>query len=307
MRKLLLIVFLITTLGVSAQENKIKKTVVVYKKVDNIELKMNIFEPSKQASSKAAMVLIHGGGWNSGKPEAMQRHAMHFCNRGLVVFTPEYRVRKRNNTTIVEAVEDAKSAVAWVKAHAKEYNFDPNALIVGGGSAGAHLATSTIMLDGVGEQNPKQDYKPSCLVLFNPVLDVSKEGYGHNKVKNELKPYGLTWQQLSPMEHITKGLPPMIVLVGDKDKVLKKHVAQKFEKRMKDKGNDFTLKLYPGAEHTFFNFGYGNKQGYPKGTINKYYYEVLQATDDFLVKHKYLDGNTTVKIPKGAVYPIRKE
>ena len=299
-------VFVLTTAVLWAQENKVKKTQIVYKKVGDVELKINIFEPSKQDASKAALVLIHGGGWNSGKPEAMQRHAQYFCDRGLVVFTPEYRVRKRNNTTIVEAVEDAKSAVAWVKAHADEYGFDADKLIVGGGSAGGHLATSTVMLDGVGDQSPKQDYKPSALVLFNPVLDVSKEGYGHFKVKEELKPYGLTWQQLSPMEHITKNLPPMIVVVGDRDKVLKKPVALKFEKRMKKAGNDFTLKLFPGAEHTFFNFGYGKKQGYPKGTINKYYYEVLQTVDDFLVDHNYLQEKVTVEIPEGAIYPIRK-
>lgn len=306
MRRLLLYIFLFAGVSLSAQENKVNKSEVVYKKIGDLELKINIFRPSVQAKSKGAMVLIHGGGWNSGKPEAMQRHAEHFAKRGLVVFTPEYRVRKRNNTTIVEAVEDAKSAVAWVKAHATEYNFEPNKIIVGGGSAGGHLATSTIMLEGIGDETPMQDYKPSCLVLFNPVLDVSKDGYGYRVVKEELKAYGLTWQQLSPMEHITEGLPPMIVLVGDKDKVLKKNVALKFEERMKKQGNDFTLKLYTGAEHAFFNFGYGKKQGYPKGTVNRYYYEVLQEVDNFLVKQGYLEKREKIEIPEGAVYPIRK-
>ncbi len=306
MKKLLLNTLLLVVINLSAQENVVSETEVVYKKVDGIELKMNIFKPSEQASSRGAMILIHGGGWSTGSPMAFKRHAKYFAKLGLVVFTPAYRLRKKNNTTVVEAVEDAKSAVAWVKSHATEYNINLDKLAVGGGSAGGHLAISTVTLDGVGEQSPKQDYRPSALILFNPVLDVSKEGFGYTKVKEEIKPYGLTWQQLSPMEHITEGMPPTIVMVGDKDKVLKKHVALKFKERMLEKNNDFVLKLYPGGEHTFFNLGYGRKQGYPKGTKNRYYYEVLQDVDDFLVEHGYLDKIPKIKIPEDAIYPIRK-
>ena len=301
----IVLVFSLSTYSQNENSNFSKRE--IYKTIDTLELGINVFIPKKQDPSKAAVVLFHGGGWNNGKPQAMQRYAEYFSNRGLVVFTPEYRVRKRNNTTIVEAVEDAKSAVAWVKSHANKYNFDASKLIVGGGSAGGHLATSTVMLPDVGDEKPKQDYAPSCLILFNPVLGVSKEGYGYRVVVEEVKPYGLKWQQLSPIEHIKEDLPPMIVVVGDKDKVLNKHLALKFEERMKNKGNDFTLKIYPGAEHSFFNFGYGKKQGYPKGTVNKYYYEVLQELDNYLVKQGYLEKGNKIDIPKDAIYPIRNQ
>ena len=290
----------------SQNKNSNFKEKVIYKTVGSLELYMNVFLPKKQDPSKAAVVLIHGGGWNTGSPKAMERYAEHFSNRGLVVFTPEYRLRRKNNTTIVEAVEDAKNAVAWVKSHSKEYGFDPNKLILGGGSAGGHLAVSTVLLPDVGDENPKQDYVPSCFILFNPVLDVSKEGYGNRVVAEEVKPYGFTWQQFSPMEYIKKDLPPMLVVVGDKDKVLKKHVALRFEERMKKEGNDFTLKIYPGAEHSFFNYGYGKKQGYPKGTVNRFYFDVLQELDNYLVKQGYIENSTTIDIPENAIYPIRK-
>ncbi|MCK5781820.1 MAG: alpha/beta hydrolase [Flavobacteriales bacterium] len=296
--------FSLSTYSQNQSSNFYKKE--IYKTVDTLELHINIFMPKKQDPSKAAVVLIHGGGWNTGSPKAMKRYAEHFSSRGLIVFTPEYRLRKKNNTTIVEAVADAKNAIAWVKSHAKEYDFDPDKLIVGGGSAGGHLAVGTVLLPDVGDENPKQDYTPSCLILFNPVLDVSKEGFGHRVVAEEVKPYGLKWQQLSPMEYIKKDLPPMLVVVGDKDKVLKKPVALKFEERMKKEGNDFTLKIYPGAEHTFFNYDYGKKQGYPKGTVNKFYFDVLQELDNYLVKQGYIESSTTIDIPENAIYPIRK-
>jgi len=288
------------------KKNNIVPERVVYKTVDTVELTIDVFKPENQDPSRAALVLIHGGGWNNGKPEAMFRHAQHFAKRGLVVFTPEYRVRKRNNTTIIEAVEDALDAVAWVRAHAKEYNFDPGKIIVGGGSAGGHLATETVFNKTVKTNHQPEDYKANCLILFNPVLDVSKNGYGHHKVAEEAKSYGIDWKSLSPIENINKNWPPTIVMVGDKDKVLPKPIALEFEKKMKKAGNDFTLKLYSGGEHTFFNYGYAKKKGYPKGTKNKYYYEVLQDTDNFLVKHGYIQEPVTIKVPEDAVYPVKK-
>lgn len=305
--KILLLLAIFATLNGYAQKTTIKPEKLIYKSIDSLNLQIYVFKPIQQDPSKAALVLIHGGGWNQGKPEAFFRHAQHFAQRGLVVFCPEYRVRKRNNTTIVEAVEDALSAVAWVRAHAKEYNFDADKIIVGGGSAGGHLATETVFNKTVDCGHKPEEYRANALLLFNPVLDVSKRGYGYRKVAEEAKEHGIDWKSLSPIENIDKTWPPTIVMVGDKDKVLKKEVALDFEKRMKKAGNDFTLKLYPNAEHTFFNYGYAKKKGYPKGTENRYYYEVLQDADDFLVNHGYLKEHITIKIPEDAIYPVKKE
>jgi len=307
MKKLIFIQLLIfISVALFAQKKNVPPEKVVYKKVDSLELTVSVFKPAEQDPSRAALVLIHGGGWNNGKPEAMYRHAQHFANRGLVVFCPQYRVRKRNGTTIIEAVEDALDAVGWIRKHAGDYNFDPDKLIVGGGSAGGHLAAMTVFNKKVKSNYKPEDYKANCLVLFNPVLDVSKNGYGHHKVMQEAESYGIDWQALSPIENIDGNWPPTIVMVGDKDKVLPKNIALKFERKMKKEGNDFVLKLYPEAEHTFFNYGYAKKKGYPKGTPNKYYYEVLQDVDNFLVEHAYIKESVTIKIPENAIYPVKK-
>ena len=302
----LIFTFLVLSNNLGAQEKKTKREIVIYKTIDTLKLKMTIFKPCRQDTSRAALVLIHGGGWNNGKPEAMYRHAQYFANRGLVVFTPEYRVRMRNSTSIIEAVEDALGAVAWVRGHAREYGFDPDKIIVGGGSAGGHLAAETVFNKTVKCGHRSEEYKANCLILFNPVLDVSKKGYGHKRVAEEAENYGVKWESLSPVENIDTSWPPTIVMVGDKDKVLPKNIALKFERRMKKAGCDFSLRLYPDGEHTFFNFGYAKKKGYPKGTPNKYYYEVLQDADDFLVNHGYIKEHITIEIPENAIYPIQK-
>ena len=272
-------------------------SVVVYRKVSNEELKMDIFIPRKQDPSKAAMVLFHGGGWNTGLPSAMHKHAEYFSSRGIVVFVPWYRVRQRNNTTILDAISDSKSAVSWVRKNANKYKVDKNKIIVGGGSAGGYLA-----LNLATEVGAKNNYKPNCLVLFNPVIDLSKDGFGHAKILEELKPKNIDWETMSPLQNIKTGLPPTYMAFGDKDKIISVKTARLFEEEMKEKDNDCTVEIYKGGEHAFFNFGYSHKKGYDKFVQNKYYYEIIQSVDDFLVDKEYLKTNIEIEIPESAIY-----
>ncbi len=306
--KFLFFVFLMWAAGLQAQKPAFAPdTAIVYKKAGPVALKIFIFLPKHQNPEKSALVLFHGGGWDNGKPAYMYRHARYFANRGMTVFCPEYRLRNKNHTTIVEAVRDAESAMAWVRKHAAVFHINPDKIVAGGGSAGGHLAIMTALDTTINQNIPPADFRPDALLLFNPVLDVSKNGYGHQRIVNEIKPYRLSWQAFSPIDNIRPGLPPVLVMVGDKDKVLPKPTALRFEEKMKKAGNDCTVKIYPGGEHTFFNFGYAKKMGYPPGTKNRYYYETLQQADNFLVNHGFLSGHVQIKIPKSAIYPIKKQ
>jgi acetyl esterase/lipase len=43
-------------------------------------------------------------------------------------------------TDIAGMVGDAKRAAAWLKTNAAEYGVDPDRIVIGGGSAGGHVA-----------------------------------------------------------------------------------------------------------------------------------------------------------------------
>ncbi|ANQ52492.2 alpha/beta hydrolase [Flammeovirga sp. MY04] len=280
---------------------------ITYKTVNDVNLELHIFKPTKQAKSKGAIIFFHGGGWNQGSPSAFYRQAKHFAERGLVVICPTYRLRKINGTTVVEAVEDAQSAVAYVRENAKKFGIKPNKIAIGGGSAGGHLAASTAFIPSLNKGVKEEEYAPNLLVLFNPVIDASKEGYAHRLVDQEVKAAGFkSWEAFSPRQNINKNFPATLIEVGDTDKVLPENVARNYQEICEKNGVECKLDVYKGAEHSFFNIGYGKKQGYKKGIINRWYFEALQEADNFLVDHKYLEGNVTIDIPEEAIYPIRK-
>ena len=94
------------------------------------------------------------------------------CQPGMVAARADYRVKSRHGVTPKECVEDAKSAVRWLRQNAAKLGVDPNQIVAAGGSAGGHIAACTALTTGLeadGEDTAVSS-KPNAMVLFNPVL-----------------------------------------------------------------------------------------------------------------------------------------
>jgi acetyl esterase/lipase len=241
----------------------------VYKKVGEVELKMHIFEPDKEGSrSKTpAIVFFFGGGWVGGNPSQFYPHCRHLAKRGMLAMAAEYRTKNTHGTTPFQCVEDGKSAVRWIRKNAERLEIDPLKIAAGGGSAGGHVATATATLPGLdSDSDSVVNPSPNALVLFNPVYDNGPQGYGYERVKDRYK-------EISPIHNIGKGMPPAIVFLGTKDKLIPVETGKKFKAKMEKAGSRSELFLYQDQPHGFFNL---NKSG------GKYYRETVSEMDQFL-------------------------
>jgi acetyl esterase/lipase len=206
---------------------------LTYKTVGETELRLHVFTPSdhKPSDKRAAIVLFHGGGWNSGSPSQFYPHCSHLASRGMVCMAADYRVKDRDNTSPREAVMDGKSAVRWIRGHAGELGIDPDRIAAGGGSAGGHVAAAAGTTAGFEEENEDSDVssRPNALVLFNPVFDNGPNGYGHDRVKEY-------WKDISPLHNIDENTPPTVVMLGTEDKLVPVETAEKFKASMESHG-----------------------------------------------------------------------
>jgi len=84
------------------------------------------------------VIQIHGGGWIRGDRPSGSGSFGSFFAAGMSVVAVQYR--NAIDAPAPAAIQDVRCAMAWVKANAKKYNFDPNRVIPWGGSAGGHLA-----------------------------------------------------------------------------------------------------------------------------------------------------------------------
>lgn len=249
--------------------------VVVYKKVAGRELHLNLFEPAghKAGDRRACFISIHGGGWTGMSPRRQYPFAAHFAKRGMVGISVEYRlVKPKSGVTVFDCVKDGRSAVRYVRAHAAELGVDPQKLVANGGSAGGHVAAGTALFDGVDEAGEATSVScvPNALVLYFPVIDTSKEGYGNAKC-------GERWEEISPLHRVKPGVPPTILFHGTGDTVTPFKGAKAFHEAMLRAGNRCELDINEGGRHGYLIFD------------RALYEDTLRKTEDFLAKLKLLD------------------
>jgi len=221
--------------------------------VEKHELALHIFRPSGHVpsqDSRPAIVFFFGGGWVGGKPSQFYPQCEHLAKRGMVAISAEYRVKSRHQVTPFGCVEDGKSALRWVRAHAKKLGIDPKRIAAGGGSAGGHVAAAVATVPGLDAEGDDLSVSclPDALVLFNPVYDNGPGGFGHAKLKDR-------YPEISPMHNLKQGMPPTIVFLWDQDSLIPVSTAEKFRDRMRELGNRSELLVYPGQPHGFFNQG----------------------------------------------------
>lgn len=229
-------------------ESQITDEQVVYKQTPQGELKLHIFECGRR-SNRPAVVFFFGGGWVGGSVQQFLPHCRYFAAKGMVAIAAEYRIRNKHGTTPFECVADGKSAIRYVRAHAKELGINPSKIVASGGSAGGHVAACTAIIEGFDEtaEDKTISSKPNVLVLFNPVIDTTERGYGAEKLKGQT-------ETLSPVHHVVSGLPPTIIFHGTADTTVPFENVERFCMKMHDAGNRCELVPFEGMKHGFFNY-----------------------------------------------------
>ena len=250
-------------------------TLVAYKEVDGVVLRMHVFLPEGEPEGVAALVYYFGGGWNGGSPVQFYPHAEHFAKRGMVVFGVEYRIKNTHGTSPFESIADAMSSMRWVRANAENFGVDPGRIVASGGSAGGHLAAATGMIDGY--DSPDEDLSvsrvPNALVLFNPVIDNGPDGYGYERI-------GEAYPEFSPYHNVDASTPPMTILLGTNDALIPVQTMVAFQEAVQARGVRCDLHLYGGQPHGFFNYREGK---------NPYYNETVAAMETFLMSLGFFD------------------
>lgn len=259
----------------------------IYKTTDEGDLALYVYTPEGHTpeDSIPAIVFYHGGGWRQGSPSQFEPHCRHLASRGMVAVTVQYRLMTDDNDIKAEQIiEDARSAMRWVRGNAEKLGINPDMIAAAGGSAGGHLAASVMLIDEFNAETDDTQIstEPNLMVLFNPAIargphplfsdEFNKQAEEHFKGRC----HGPV-EKVSPLTYVEKKQPPCIMYFGTEDRLL--YPAEVFCEESKKAGNECSIVLYKGQGHAFFNYGKSE---------NKYYDLTLAETDKFLVKHGFL-------------------
>lgn len=247
----------------------------VYKTTPQADLKLHFYYPQfRDGGVTPAILFFFGGGWSGGNHQHFANHSKYLASRGMIAVTADYRVKKEHDTTPIEAIQDARDALFFLATRGSELGIDTARLAVGGGSAGGHLALCTALIDAF-DGKVKLNYQPKALVLFNPVVNTTSQGFGS-------KMLGSDTLRASPVHNLDPTMPPAVLFHGSEDTTVPLENIDELKTKMDRLGVESTVYVYPDQKHGFFN---ANRQ-----PNHQYFLETLYRTDQFLVDQGYLKG-----------------
>jgi acetyl esterase/lipase len=231
-------------------------TSYTYKRVGESGLRLHVFTPGKPSGRMPAIVFFYGGGWMWGDVTSFLPYAQHFASLGVVTVLADYRVYCRHGAGITDQMADAKSAIRWVRDNARRLHVDPRRIAASGGSAGGHLALSTAMFPQISDEKGRtaRSARPDALLLLYPCVDETTPDE-RGTSEPALAGHGA---DVSPVFHVSRGLPPALILQGTGDSILPN--VRRYCDLALQAGNQCNLIEYDGAPHGYIQTRNGDLQ-----------------------------------------------
>jgi acetyl esterase/lipase len=255
-----------------------------YKITPQGDLKLRVYLPQDWSADdhRPAILFFFGGGWIGGGINHFSAQAEYLAKRGMVATLIDYRIDSKHHTTPDKAVEDGLDAMKWIADNAGKLGIDTDKIIASGASAGGHIATC-LALCNTKETDKKSGMRPSLLVLFNPVLDLTNATAELEFSSRELELIEAIGpdvaRAISPNQHINEQTPDTLMVFGENDPLLQQ--ASDFILIAKQFGTETQLLVAPNNGHGFFN-----KEPWKSST--------MRAIDQYLVEKSYLSGEPRI-------------
>jgi acetyl esterase/lipase len=245
------------------------------------QLLCDVWSPSDGNVSGLAYIYYHGSGWGSLDKDYFTRPIFsHLVAQGHIVMDVAYRLVPE--VDIYGMIGDVKRAIAWMKDNADRYGVNPEKIVLGGSSAGGHLA----LLAGYTPKHPKltpEELKDNDLSVCGIVAL-----YGSNDLVMGYECYGLPpdlplvpigtvpeeksmnfagrvdillggrpnqvpemYQLASPITHVHSKAPPTILIQGEKDFIVPIEGTRNLYAKLVETGVPAINIVYPWVDHIY--------------------------------------------------------
>jgi acetyl esterase/lipase len=231
------------------------------------ELALDVYRSEGRAQSPC-VVVIHGGGWDSGDRTQLTAFNYEFARRGFTVAAISYRLAPR--TTWPAQPQDVRSALDYLRTHATELGVDPHRFVLFGRSAGGQLA------EAVGYDQPDPSIR-GVIAWYAPA-DLNFAWF-HTREADLLDSFKLMRQytggtpetakanfdDASPYLKVKKGTLPTLLAHGGLDGLVWHRQSERLAERLAEVNTPCVFLDLPWATHAF-DF---NPHG-PSGQLSSY-------------------------------------
>lgn len=232
------------------------KTIIDVSYGSDTAQRMDIYLPANRSViATKSIVLIHGGGWNSGSKNDFVSYIDSFKKRmpGYAIFNINYRLVNGSNLFPAQE-QDVKTAIDFIAKNSLDYHINKNKLVLLGVSAGGHLA----LLQGYKYSNPKV---AAIVDFFGPTdLMTMFQKPWHPYVPFVLqmitgttpKQNAALYQQSSPVNYVSSHSAPTLILHGSSDNIVNVSQSKSLKSKLDQAGVKNELVIYPGKAHGWY-------------------------------------------------------
>jgi len=210
-----------------------------------------------------AAIIVHGGAWVTGDKQRSVRPLFKpLTDSGVAWFSINYRLARGSDpaalisleglAALTSASDDVRNAVAYVRAHAAEWNVDPERIVLIGESAGAHLASMAALRPAPGQpvQAVVAFYSPSDLVKLVDTSSRIPDALRRMVKGSPLEALLMSGlKQLSPQTWVNGEAPPFLMIHGTSDVLVPIDQSEGMCGALKGLGASCELVPVPGAGH----------------------------------------------------------
>jgi acetyl esterase len=214
----------------------------VYRQLEGRALKLYLFAPAS-AKTRAAVLLLHGGGWTVGEPSWSFVQARRLAQAGLLAIAVEYRLADDTHTP-QDALSDTCAAFHWVRQHAQQFGVHAKRIGGFGESAGGQLLALAATAGCGNKEGQYANGGPDALALWSPALDVAQDSWF---IKQSKSPQLAAAN--SPLANLHTAIAPLIIVSGEADVITPPGGIRQFCDKAKNLGGRCDLNMYAGVGH----------------------------------------------------------
>lgn len=217
---------------------------------ENVTKHYDLIVPAGITPQKPLLVWIHGGAWCGGEKRIFNSFE-RFIHRGFAVLSISYRFVQQS--PFPAQLIDCKFAIRWARAHAEKYGYNADKIIVGGGSAGGHLASLLAITNNdkrydIGEYT---QYSSAVQAVVDEYGPVDLTGDDIPGLSEKLGDTPEARYEASPIKRITGNEPPFLIMHGTADSTVPYSQSVCFYEELKAAGVDVIFHTVHGGEHGY--------------------------------------------------------
>ncbi len=247
---------------------------LTYATVGDDKMKLDLVVP-KGPGPHPCVVCFHGGAWKAGNRKDLTKPSLlslggdskvkefrlleMLARKGYAAASVSYRLAPENK--FPAQIDDAKTAVRFLRTNAKKYDLDTERFASLGFSSGGHLAALLGVTDSTagfdGKLYPGVSSRVQCVIDYFGPTDLSlfaqtpalEDIFMVPLLGKECRTDAKLYAKASPVEYVTKAAPPTLIIHGNLDFIVPIIHSERFHAKLKAAGVKTEFLVMNGRGH----------------------------------------------------------